>query len=189
MTAPAPTSESRAPGKLRVALRLQWGPAHLPPQTTRTLAEPCCEPGTASGCGCGSRTGRPSLCPRGARTRGPQMRVQGLGPACWARSRGGGGGEAHCVRSKQKLLQWQGTGNREAGAAWWLAGPHCRAPRARRGIHTSLLKAKEAFWGFLSGKQHSLASPGDLARLCWSRSLEGGLGGCELAARPLGPDW
>lgn len=187
MTAPAPTSESRAPGKLRVALRLQWGPAHLPPQTTRTLAEPCCEPGTASGCGCGSRTGRPSLCPREARPRGPQMRVQGLGPACWARSRGGGGGEAHCVRSKQKLLQWQGTGNREAGAAWWLAGPHCRAPRARRGSHTSLLKAKEAFWGFLSGKQHSLASPGDLARLCWSRSLEGGLGGCELAARPLGP--
>lgn len=188
MTAPAPTSESRAPGKLRVALRLQWGPAHLPPQTTRTLAEPCCEPGTASGCGCGSRTGRPSLCPRGARTRAADARAR-PGPRLLGaqQGRGWGGG---ALRQKQTEASAVARDRKPGSRRSVVAGrPALQGPSGRRGIHTSLLKAKEAFWGFLSGKQHSLASPGDLARLCWSRSLEGGLGGCELAARPLGPDW
>lgn len=99
MTAPAPTSESRAPGKLQVALRLQWGPAHLPPQTTRTLAEPCCEPGTASGCGCGSRTGRPSLCPRGARTRAADASAR-PGPRLLGAQQGRGWGRG-TLRQKQ----------------------------------------------------------------------------------------
>lgn len=99
MTAPAPTSESRAPGKLQVALRLQWGPAYLPPQTTRTLAEPCCEPGTASGCGCGSRTGRPSLCPRGARTRGRRCECKAWAPPAGRAAGAGVGGGA--LRQKQ----------------------------------------------------------------------------------------